>query len=252
MQALVINLALEPERMAFMASQLDALSIPYERLEAVTPAHLEPPRDFPYWSRWERPLRTTEMAAFASHRAAWRAVLEGDAPRLILEDDAVLMPGAPRFLERLDTVRDVDLVTLETRGRSKLIGRDPHSAAPMQRLWQDKSGAAAYVLWPTGAQRLLDRVAYAPGLADAILCAAYDLRAWQAVPALACQLDRCAAEGIPPPLATTSAIDAEPRPKAAKTFAQSMRRIAAQVRIGLRRMRRGPGSDYAIVPLDRN
>lgn len=248
MKALVINLASEVTRMTFMAAQLTALNIPFERLEATVPATLSPPSDDPYWTLWERPMRTTEMAALASHSAAWEQVVAANAPMLILEDDAILHPTTLTFLHKIEALAEAELVTLETRGRAKLIATPSHANAPMHRLWQDRTGAAAYVLRPSGARKLLDRVAQAPGLADGILCAAYNVTAWQAVPALAIQLDRCEAEGIVPPIQTDSAIGREARPKAAKSPAQVFRRIRAQSRMGLRQIRRKPGAQKLIVP----
>lgn len=248
MKALVINLASQTQRMSFMADQLAALSIPFDRLDATTPATLSPPPSDTYWTLWERPMRTTEMAALASHRAAWMRVVAENAPCLILEDDAVLHKDAPAFLRKIEALAEAELVTLETRGRRKLFANAPHPKAPMHRLWQDRTGAAAYVLRPSAARKLLDRVARAPGLADGILCAAYDVIAWQAVPALAIQLDRCEAEGIAPPIQTASAIDQEVRPKAAKSTAQTLRRARAQIRMGLRQIVRRPGARKLIVP----
>ncbi len=251
MKAIVINLASETERMAFQRDQLAGLGLSFERLEAVTPDQLSPPSNDPYWSGWERPLRTTEMAAFASHRAAWKRVAASDAPHLIMEDDAVLMPGTPAMLDRIGDAPDVEFVTLETRGRRKRIARVPHPTLQIRRLWQDRTGAAAYVIWPSAAWKLQRRVNAAPGLADAVLCAAYELNAWQAVPALACQLDRCEAEGFPPPLTTESAIGREEKPRAAASPSQKIRRLASQVRMGLRALRH-VGADYVTVPLKRD
>lgn len=248
MKALVINLASETARMGFMADQLTDLGLAFERLAAVSPVTLSPAADDPYWTRWERPLRSTEMAAMASHRAAWRRVAEGTVPMLILEDDAVLHRGAPEFLCKITGLPEAELVTLETRGRAKLLSRARHAAAPMHRLWQDRTGAAAYVLRPSGARKLLARVARAPGLADGIICAAYEVTAWQAVPALAVQLDHCAAVGLSPPIRTESAIDKEPRPKVQKSAAQKFRRLRAQGRMGLRQILRHPGGRKFIVP----
>lgn len=249
MKALVINIGAETARMAFMAGQLDAMGVAFERLEAVTPATLTPTANDPYWSRWERPMRTTEMAALASHRTAWERAAGGDASVLILEDDALMMLGTAAFLAQVEAIPEAELVTLETRGRRKLIARDPHPNAPMHRLWQDRTGAAAYVVSPSGARKLLDRVARAPGLADGILCAAYDVTAWQAVPALACQLDMCEAFGITPPIATKSAIDQEARPGAQSSAIQKLRRIRAQLRMGGRQLVRSPGAQRRIIPL---
>lgn len=238
--------------MTFMARQLGALGIPFDRLEAVTPETLSPPQDDPYWALWERPLRATEMAALASHRAAWVRVVEGGAPMLILEDDAVLIPGVAEFLAKVEPVAEAELVTLETRGRRKLIARASHAQAPMHRLWQDRTGAAAYVLRPSGAAKLLARVEQAPGLADSVLCAAYEVEAWQAVPALACQLDQCEAEGIAPPIQTESAIGREPRPTAEPSPEQRQRRIASQLRMAARQAAHIVGSDRVRVPLSRD
>ncbi|GAB5447853.1 glycosyltransferase family 25 protein [Gymnodinialimonas sp.] len=248
MKALVINLASETTRMAFMADQLTALGIGFVRLEATTPKTLSPPASSPYWTLWERPMRITEMAAMASHRAAWGRVVDADAPMLILEDDAVLHADTPAFLQKIAALPEADHVTLETRGRAKLIARGAHAAAPMHRLWQDRSGAAAYVLRPSGARKLLANVAQAPGLADGIICAAYDVMSWQAVPALAVQLDQCAAYGLTPPIQTESTIDQEARPNAPKSPAQTHRRIRAQVCMGIRQLIRRPGAQRLFVP----
>lgn len=252
MRALVINLWSEGARMGFMAAQLGQLGIAFERLEAVTPETLTPPPADPYWTLWERPLRETEMAAMASHRAAWARVATGTEPVLILEDDAVLMPGVPAFLSAVAALPEAEMVTLETRGRRKLLAKVAHDRAPMHRLWQDRSGAAAYVLRPSGAEKLLAHAARAPGLADGILCAAYDVEAWQAFPALACQLDRCEAEGIAPPIQTDSAIGREPRPSAPPSPDQRRRRLAAQLRMAARQVAHFIGSDRVTVPLARD
>ncbi len=251
MKALIINIASETERFAFQTSQLDRLGIAYERVEASTPDTLIPPADDPYWSGWERPLRKTEMAAFASHRTAWARVVDANVPFLILEDDAVLMPGVPSLLAQLSDMAEAEYVTLETRGRRKRISASPHGELPLRRLWQDRTGAAAYVLWPSAARKLLSRVAAAPGLADAVLCAAYELNAWQAVPALACQLDRCSAEGFSPPIETQSAIGKEAKPTASPSIAQKLRRVAGQVRMGLRALAHS-NAQNVVVPLKRD
>lgn len=248
MKALVINLARETARMAFMQTQLTALGIAFDRLEATTPTTLTPDANAPYWTGWQRPMRTTEMAALASHRSAWQRVVDEKTPMLILEDDAVLHAETATFLTQIEPLSDAELVTLETRGRRKLIAKTSHPSAPMHRLWQDRTGAAAYVLHPSGARKLLDHVSTAPGLADGILCAAYNVTAWQAVPALAVQLDRCEAEGITAPIPTQSAIDQEVKPNAAPSAAQRMRRIKGQLRMGLRQIYRASSAERVIIP----
>src|SRR5690606_24072262 len=129
----------------------------------------------------------------------------------------------------------LDHVTLEVRGRRKLLGRVERPLADglrLVRLWQDRTGAAAYVLWPSGAAKLLARAEDRAALADAMICRAYDLSSWQVEPAGAIQLDRCARYGVPVPIGTRSTIDGDGRP--AGMPAQRLRRIASQLRMGWR------------------
>lgn len=253
MRAIVINVAGETQRMQFQAEQLEALGIAFDRFAAVTSADLPFPQDSSYWRQWERPMRVVEMSAFASHQRVWMAVSEGREPVLVLEDDAVLMPGVPAFLERISRMDGLDHVTLEFRGRKKLLARRHHRAAPIRRLWQDRTGAAAYVLWPQGARKLL---ACKPGLADAVICAAYQLRSFQADPALAIQIDQCAEHGIDPPISSTSSILAVTKPSlrglpASLRMRFRLRRAMAQVRMGIRYAARISGSERCFVALDR-
>lgn len=236
MQTLVLNLASSTDRMAFQRRQLERLGLPFHRIEAATPQTLEPPADDPLWRRWQRPMSDVEKAVLASHRMAWQRVVEAGEPHLILEDDAWLSDRATDLLARLVPMTGLDHVSLETRGRRKIIGRAPHPGCPdIRRLYQDRTGAAAYVLWPGGAAKLLARSDREAGIADAVICAAYEMSSWQAVPALAIQLDQAGRYGVPPPLTTRSSIP--PRPKATREARAPhfrARRIAAQLRMAMR------------------
>jgi glycosyl transferase family 25 len=245
MLTLVINLATAKDRFALQATQLNRLGLRFERIEAVTPATLSPSVDHPLWHRWQRPLRSTEMALLASHVRAWRRVRSLGAPCLVLEDDALLATTTPAFLGQVSRRSDVDHVSLETRGRKKIVSRKIDRRAPMRRLWQDRTGSAAYIVWPSGAQKLLARVALVGGPSDAIISSTYSLRSFQADPALAIQIDRCAAYGIAQPIITSSFIDAVKKPVLATSdysFAQRMgfrfRRAVAQLRIASRQFSR--------------
>lgn len=237
MRAHILNLDGRDRAMGYQAAQCAALGLEARRVRAVTPARLDPPGGDRWWSGWERPLRDTEKATLLSHRAAWAAIAAGGRPAVVLEDDAILSRGAGPLLAALPGAVGIDHVTLEARGRQKLLGR-AHRGLPLRRLWQDRSGAAAYVLWPDAARSMLARTepgAGVPALADAALCSAYGLRAWQAVPALAVQVDRAVESGLMPPWEAGSTIEAEPRPED-RTPRQRWRRAAAQARMGTRRM----------------
>jgi glycosyl transferase family 25 len=241
---LVINLAEATERMAFQRAQLDHLSLPFERIEAISAKHPMPPMPDGYWESWERPMRLEERACLLSHRLAWQRVIEAGRPLLILEDDALLAATVPAFLTGLGAMTDIEHLTLETRGRKKLIGPARHDRPALRRLYQDRSGAAAYLLSPAGAHKLLSRTEHRAALADAALCATYELSSWQAMPALAIQSDRATPYGVNAPLETMSYIDgamavAPPRLAANSPLAKNRfrrRRILAQVRMGLRHL----------------
>ena len=105
-----------------------------------------------------------------------------------------------------------------------------------------------------GAAALVARADRAAGLADAVICAAYDLRAWQAVPALAIQADQCARWGLAPPPGLESAISIVPRPDLAdlpttEARAYRLRRLGAQARMGLRALAH-PFAETVEVPPD--
>ncbi|MFB9914455.1 glycosyltransferase family 25 protein [Rhizobium paknamense] len=235
MQVFVINLARATDRFSFQTRQLTALGLAFERVEAVDAGMLDGEWPQGFWTGWERPMSDVEKACFLSHHRLWQRIAEGSGPALILEDDAMLSSRLPNLLAQLQAASGLEHVTLETRARRKLLARKPHPQWPLKRLYQDRSGAAAYVLWPEGARKLLARTARHAAIADAVLCAAYELSSWQADPPLALQLDRAAHYGLPQPLQTQSSI-LDSRPKVKLPLPYRLRRIKAQLRMGLRQL----------------
>lgn len=151
----------------------------------------------------------TEKACFFSHFAAWQMVIAEGKPILILEDDAILSSQMPRLLSCLEPIQHIEHLSLETRNRKKLVG-DAMQLAPglrLTRLIQDRTGAAAYVLWPRGA-RLLCEAAQKNGgaLADAFISNSSNLKSYQMVPAMATQSDMADIYGICCDLNTSSYI----------------------------------------------
>ncbi len=188
---LVINLPAAAERRAFQQAQLGRLALPYRLMPAVTVADI-PPADLQRLSQsWARPLRPTEVACTLSHRSAWERVARASGPRLILEDDAVLSPRLPALMAALMARADLDYVTLETYVRPKRLSRRAEALADtgfaLSRLYRDRGGAAAYVLWPHGAERLLRATRHQLPLADAAIDLAPGLRRHQCEPAAAVQ-----------------------------------------------------------------
>ncbi len=242
MHALLINLPAARDRLLFQRSQMDRLGLNYTVLPAVPAAALDDPAHRRLRMGWERPLRLTELSCYLSHHAAWTHVAGQPHPILILEDDAVLARQTPQLLAALEQRNDCDLVNLEVRGRKKVVGKPQafHEEHALLPLYQDRTGAAAYVLWPSGAHILLQKARHAPpALADGFISSTYVLRAFQVEPAAAVQLDQCPSYRIQEAPTTFSAISSERRPlpadlKLLQALPFRWRRLTSQMRMGLR------------------
>lgn len=269
MRALIINLSAETERMAFQRAQMAMLGLDWERLEATTSDTLPVPLDDPHWQRWERPLRAVEAAVLVSHVRAWERIEARGEPHLVLEDDALLAAEAPAFLRAVESPgqgrahgsgggsggRDggtdgraerFDHVGLETVGRKKLVG-PLHPRLPIRRLYQDRAGAGAYALWPAGARKLLARAAVRPGPVDAVISSTYELDSWHTDPALSLQLFLFVEHGMTPPIATQSSVHTKTQPRGHGIY--RLRRIASQLRMGLRYLSKVAVAERRDIPL---
>ncbi|WP_066566366.1 glycosyltransferase family 25 protein [Snodgrassella sp. CFCC 13594] len=244
--ALIINLDRSKERLAFQCQQLAALGVNMQRLPAVNADDLSVHDYEALANGWERKMRPAEVACFLSHQAAWQKVADDGHPYLILEDDALLSRQLPQLLQALsENIWQADYVTLEARNRKKLLGKqsfDLIDGNRLYRLYQDRSGAAAYVLYPQGARKLLIKTAQEEAaLADAFLCRAYELNAYQIYPAAAIQLDQCMAYGLRQTNFFASTITPANHTKLNAPNVRShlcfkYRRIAAQCRMGWRQL----------------
>ena len=251
MRVYVINQAAQSERWLFQVDQLTRLGMLFERVEAVTTEELSPPTDDVYWHGWERMMSNPEKSAFCSHRRVWKKVAESGKPSLILEDDALLSKALPEFLRHLEGEKDFDHISLETRGRKKLLGKVLKSGR--RRLLQDRTGAAAYVLSSSGAVKLLQRSSKHAALADATLCAAYELISYQAFPALAFQFDQCRHYAIQSPVRTVSGIRAlgvKASGLHPPLFSQRINRIFSQLRMFGRVLCWLGRAEHTYVPID--
>jgi len=240
MRALVINLARSRERMDFQAGQLQGLGIEYERVEAIDAKQLDPNTYAENAYHWERPLRDTEVACCLSHAAAWEQVQKLKKPCLILEDDALLCNQTKVILEALEKKTQYDCVNLETRGRTKFVSKEKETLTDRfktSKLIQDKSGAAAYVLFPSGAEILLEKLRIkGAGLADALIATTYHWKHGQLEPAAAIQLDCCEHYRIMNPLNTESGITSSDKPQAKNPFLFRWRRSVSQLSIAFRKL----------------
>ncbi len=261
MHVLLINLPAARDRLAFQQAQLSHLGLSYTVLPAVPACELDDPGHRRLTMGWERPLRLAELSCYLSHHAAWTRVAGQPHPMLVLEDDALLARQTPQLLAALRQRNDCDLVTLEVRSRKKIVGkpRPLDGDRTLLPLYQDRTGAAAYVLWPAGARVLLEKAqSTAPGLADEFIASTYALRAFQVEPAAAIQLDQCQAYGVHDAPATASTISSQRRPLSTdlsrlEALPFHWRRFAAQLRMGVRFLsvlHKGRRRDVALRPAD--
>lgn len=206
MQVLIINLARSTERLDFQMQQCARLGLAFQRLAAVSTDDISEEDYQALGFGWQRPLRKVEVACFLSHKKAWETVLELNAPALILEDDAVLAQHMPDALAEIEQAHNpqVDLINFEVRSRKKIISKQPEvklnaGDTALYTLYQDRTGAAGYVLYPSGAQKLLQRLAEtAPAIADGFISSHYGLHCLQAEPAGIIQEDQMSAYGLVP------------------------------------------------------
>ena len=239
-QSYIINLPKEKTRHNFMKKQMEKLDLEYTFISAVMVSNLSEDDYINSGMGWQRPLRKTELACFLSHREAWKQAANSDTHSLILEDDAVLSPSSKDIIHDVIDSLNFDLLCLETRfRRKKLIGPTQLTTkSKFARLYQDRAGAAAYLLSPAGAKKLYNKTKLSkPGLADAYISSSYELHAYQILPALAIQLDQCNIHGLVPEIKTETSIN-ENRPNDQMELFLKLkfitRRIFAQIRLAMR------------------
>lgn len=240
MKIFVISLLSADKRRRFQQAQMNRLELSFEFLDAISVEDI----DLGFYARhanyWQRPLRKTEVACYLSHRNAWQRISQNQEPALILEDDALLSKCVPKILSRLLQANGRDLVNLENRGRKKFVAKvsvDTACNSKVLRLYQDRTGAAGYVLYPAGAHKLLladKRKGIA--LADAQITACYSLKAYQIEPSPVIQLDQCEHYGLNVLSAETGAnrstISTGDYQRGGLSF--RVKRLAHQLTLGLR------------------
>jgi len=233
----VINLSGDVERRQFQTQQLSELGLDYKILNAISIYDINKETYKKHYFDWQRPLRNTEVACYFSHKSAWNKIIKTDQPALILEDDALLSKCVPELLKSLTNKKNVDLISLEVAGRKKWIskfGQDIACNSKLFRLYQDRNGAAGYILWPSGAKKLLQyEMENGIALADAQIASCNTLLSYQIEPAAMIQLCQCINYDLPITLTNTiqaSTVSHPINPKVHLIF--WIKRIIAQIKLG--------------------
>ncbi|SJZ94412.1 glycosyltransferase family 25 protein [Consotaella salsifontis] len=254
MDLVYINLDRATERRAFMEAQGERYGMALERLPAVEASTIDAATTAGLGRSWERPLSPAELGCFLSHRALWRRVAGGSEPMLILEDDVVLSPRVPALLATARNLLSIDFLNLENFDRRRFVSRNERTIGgglSILRLYRDKSGSAAYILWPAGARKLLAAAEHRAAPVDAFLHTLPGLVSFQVEPALAMQVHILARRGLPTPIPVGTSIQA---PRASLPISLTNlpflgRRLLTQVKLAGDHLSRLFGVRYRLVDI---
>ncbi|MBO9433416.1 glycosyltransferase family 25 protein [Ruegeria sp. R13_0] len=195
MRILVINTPNKASRRAFQQAQATRLGLELEFINAVSVDDL-PARVLQNAANdWTRGIRAQDVACTFSHWRAWEIVSEQTEQVCVLEDDVLL---SERFKDVLDYIErrrddwscvyDLEFANYKHNLSRSPVWRNAGLNVAAHRIFKNKRGAAAYVLGPKAAQRLL-REANGYRMLEAFLWTRRWMRQLQIEPCQAVQLD---------------------------------------------------------------
>ena len=241
MNIFIISLDSAKERQQFQRQQLTKLNLDFEFLNAISTNDIDINTYKKHYYDWQRPLHKTEVACYFSHQLAWHKIINSNQPALILEDDALLSNCVPKLLSSLSTEENIDLINLENRGRKKFVAKKGKNIAcnsKLLKLYQDRTGAAGYILWPSGAKKLIKcEQKMGIALADAHITRCYQLKSYQIEPSPIIQLDHCNYYQIQNNLSkklSSSSVSSNSNPSGGPLFI--LKKIKNQLHLGIRQL----------------
>lgn len=241
MKTYVINLKSQIERRRFQERQFSKLGLDFEFIDAVSIADIDDRTYQKHYHDWLRPLKRNEVACYYSHRSCWVKVINKYEPALILEDDALLSSNIGVLIDELEQLKNIDLIDLETTNRNKSVSKKTEVLADGSqffKLYINSYGAAGYLLFPSGAKKLLDHESqHGIALADAHIASCYSMNTFQIEPAKVIQFDMCKFFGISPPDNMDTSFSATAIGlKQKKTFDFRYKRWISELALGIRKL----------------
>ncbi|CAC9639683.1 Beta-1,4-galactosyltransferase [uncultured Gammaproteobacteria bacterium] len=241
MNILIISLSSAIERRNFQQMQMEKLKLDFEFLDATSINDIDAITYKKHAKDWQRPLKNTEVACYYSHHHAWEKIIQNNKPALILEDDALLSNCVPSLLKNLLNKKNIDLINFENRGRKKFVAKKSESIgcnSKLIRLYQDRTGAAGYILYPNGAKKLIQcEQQKGIALADAHITACHSVKAYQVEPTPIIQLDYREHYNLENTIyknASESILGTEDKSQGSWIF--RIKRIVFQLKLGLRQV----------------
>lgn len=163
----VINLDRRPDRLKFMADQLNGTGLDWTRVAAHDMETVEDGR-----LRREVALRSHRIAMGRGSQCCaltnfdiYRRIVDENLPAaLILQDDVELSPDIAKFMTSVDWLPEgIELVQFEKYGRKQsrrlagpALGALAVTGRSLHRLYSRTAGAACYLLTRRGAERILE------------------------------------------------------------------------------------------------
>ncbi|WP_169902832.1 glycosyltransferase family 25 protein [Paraferrimonas sedimenticola] len=162
---LVINMTANQQRWQSISGQLDALGLPYQRVEAVVGKELSETELANIYqskanrAKYHKALNAGEIGCYMSHIACWERMLElGWDWALILEDDALLQNNLLSCIDALPKIQAPwDCIKLSCGSRQKSVLQRTHLATDCQLTQARKLNATTTGQFVSrqGAQKLL-------------------------------------------------------------------------------------------------
>lgn len=167
-EAFVINLDRRPDRLAYMAEQLDGLGMTWQRVSALdkdTASDDDIAQEVKLNGHRIRMGRGSQCCAITNFQI-FRHIVEADLPAaLILQDDVELAPEITDFVANLDWLpHDIGLVQFEKFGRrssrrlaTKLTTIMPRADRALYKLHSRTAGAGCFLITQNAARMILDQ-----------------------------------------------------------------------------------------------
>lgn len=157
MKIYIINLTQRIDRREFQKQQFQKLALDYEFFDAIGVDDIDKKTHQKHYYDWQRPLKKSEVACYFSHKILWQTIVKNNQSALILEDDALLSKHTSQLLKELDNIINYDLINLEAFTTRQYLSKQNETlnTNPYKLYKHYLSGAACYIVYPTGAQKLL-------------------------------------------------------------------------------------------------
>lgn len=160
----VINMAKSRKRWLNISSQLDALNLPYERIEGIDASRLPPEELSKHYSYlknkklFPRPLLVGEIGCHISHITCWLEIVRQNLDfGVVLEDDAIL---SGRFSSAIKLLQEHpfewDFIRLQPETKNRILySQKKFSEFSFNEYIRTSGGSLAYAVNISTAKRLV-------------------------------------------------------------------------------------------------